>query len=223
MEVISNENTLSEEMISRVPVEANVIISQGDQQNNGSTSTLLNDGQMDAGTRENEDGDNSAIIDCDIDEAKEAENFVVEFDMDDSNETQIISSNYDRDESRYLLPKETHSTKLNKCYGTLKYNETLNKFLTDIYDKELDLNLKFSNQEINDIREAVEKLVNKLAEKLGEVDSRIKIAEVILLGSAMERSQIVRPCEYDFALTLDILSEPGVVSIIPADPDDSSR
>ena len=203
-------------------MEANVIISGGDQHDD--SSTPLNDVWVDSATNENGSGEKARMTDhCINDEGVEAETFIVDLNVDESNETQIDFSFNEQDESQYLLRKERPCANLKKNYGTLKHNETLNKFLQDIHDKEIALSLRFSDQEINDIHDAVEKFVNKLAQKVGNVDSRLEIAEVILLGSLRERSQIVRPCEYDFALILEHLSHPDVVFIQPADPNDSSR
>ena len=110
-----------------------------------------------------------------------------------------------------------------KDFQTPKKSKTLNRFLNDLYKKELDLNNKFSDQEIKDIRAAVEKQVNSLAKTIYEIDSRLKIQEVILVGSARERTQVIRPCEYDFILTLEALSKAGAVSIITEDPEGDSR
>ena len=105
----------------------------------------------------------------------------------------------------------------------LKRNETLNRFLDDLYEKEVDLGCNFSDQETNDIRAAVIKQVNLIAQRIHEVDSRLKIQEVLPVGSAREGTQIVRPCEYDFILILDSLSKPGAVKIVPEDPESDSR
>ena len=110
-----------------------------------------------------------------------------------------------------------------KDFQSPKESETLNRFLNELYAKKLDLNNKISDQEIKDIRAAVEKQVNSLAKTIYEIDSRLKIQEVILVGSARERTQVIRSCEYDFILTLEALSKAGAVSIIPEDPEGDSR
>ena len=106
---------------------------------------------------------------------------------------------------------------------SLEGRETLNRFLDDLYEKEVDLGCNFSDQETNDIRAAVMKQVNLIAQRIHEVDSRLKIQEVLPVGSAREGTQIVRPCEYDFILILDALSKPGAVKIVPEDPESDSR
>ena len=102
-------------------------------------------------------------------------------------------------------------------------NEIKNRFFNELYENELDLNNKFSDPEIKDIHEAVHRQLKLLATTIGEKDERLKIQEVIPVGSAREGTQIIRPCEYDFLLTLETLSKPGVVSIKPANPNVSSR
>ena len=123
-----------------------------------------------------------------------------------------------------LLPEQENIIIQRTTKETNEPKETLNIFLNELYDKQLDLKVKFSNdEEIRDIRDAVVKQTTVVAHTIGEIDSRLRIGEVIPVGSAREGTQIVRPCEYDFILTLDVLSKPGAVSIIPADPDDAKR
>ena len=76
----------------------------------------------------------------------------------------------------------------------------------------MDIKSYFNEQEILDIRTAVDKQVHLLADTIGEVDPRLRIREVIPVGSAREGTQIVRPCKYDYILILETLSQPGAVS-----------
>ena len=92
-------------------------------------------------------------------------------------------------------------------------NETVNTFLNELYDRKLDLNNKFSSQEIKDIRGAVQDIVKQLAETIGKIDPRLKIQEVIPVGSAKENTQIIRPCEFDYILPLGALSKANIVSL----------
>ena len=92
-------------------------------------------------------------------------------------------------------------------------NETKNKFFNDIYENKLDLKNKFSDAERQDIHEAVDRQLKLLAQTIGEQDNRLAIEEVIAVGSAREGTQIIRPCEYDYILTLKHLSKLGAVSI----------
>ena len=101
--------------------------------------------------------------------------------------------------------------------------ETLNRLLNELHEKELDLHNRYSDQELTDIREAVVKQVNLIAQRIYEIDSRLKTHEILLVGSAREGTQIIRPCEYDFILILDALSKRGAVSIIPEDQEGDSR
>ena len=119
--------------------------------------------------------------------------------------------------------KQDVHTQTKKKKKRKRKDRTLNIFLNDLNSKKLDLNIKFSNQEITDIYNAVKKMVNNLTETIGEIDPRLGIGEIISVGSARERTQIIRPCEYDFILTLDVLSKPVTVSITPANQNDASR
>ena len=94
-----------------------------------------------------------------------------------------------------------------------KGNDTLNMFLNELHDKEIDINSNFSKQELVDIRTAVNEQVHLLAETIGEIEPMLKSQEVIPVGSAREGTQIVRPCEYDYILILEALSKPGAVAL----------
>ena len=111
------ETPLCDEMISRVPVEANVIISGGDQHDE--SSTPLNVVWVYAATNENGSGEKARMTDhCINDEGEEAETFIVDLNEDESNETQIDFSFNEQDESQYLLGKERPCAKLKKNYET---------------------------------------------------------------------------------------------------------
>ena len=88
---------------------------------------------------------------------------------------------------------------------------TLTRFYTDLYANKICL--KLSTKEITDVREAVSKMVRRIANKVEEVSPRFKIGDVVLVGSASEETQIIRPEEYDFLLILETLSQPGVLEI----------
>ena len=126
----------------------------------------------------------------------------------------------DNDSARECCKDVSHAKIFDQ---SLEGSETLNRFLDDLYEKEVDLGCNFSDQETNDIRAAVNKQVNIIAQRIHEVDSRLKIQEVLPVGSSREGTQIVRPCEYDFILILDALSKPGAVKIVPEDPESDSR
>ena len=100
---------------------------------------------------------------------------------------------------------------------------TANKFLNELYNKKLDLECNFTPQEIEDIRAAVHQQVTLIANKLGEIDARLSIQEVIPVGSAREDTQIIRPCEYDYILVLEKLSKPMAVSLEPVYPKSSKN
>ena len=88
---------------------------------------------------------------------------------------------------------------------------TLNQFYNDLYTRKI----RPENiwPEIADIREAVEVMVLKIANAVEEISPRFMISEVVLVGSAREETQIIRPEEYDFLLILGMLSQPGVLEI----------
>ena len=98
-----------------------------------------------------------------------------------------------------------------------KYTKTdhplLDRFFHELYHRKLDLNINFCDEEMSNIKDAVEKQIKILAQSVNEVDSRLTIGDIILVGSAKENTQIMKPCEFDFILTLDVLSKPGAVSI----------
>ena len=88
---------------------------------------------------------------------------------------------------------------------------TLNQFYNDLYTRKI----RPENiwPEIADIREAVERKVRNIAKTVEEISPRFMISEVVLVGSAKEGTQIIRPEEYDFLLILGTLSQPGVLEI----------
>ena len=96
-------------------------------------------------------------------------------------------------------------------------NQALNMFLNELYERKVNIRRQFSDQESYDIRTAVGQQVDRLAKTIGEIDPRLKWQEVIPVGSARERTQIVRPCEYDYILVMQALSKPGAVSVSPID------
>ena len=141
-------------------------------------------------------------------------------------ENSMNSSKVDIYSEPLLSPEDNDISIVESCTKTDVQRpeyETLNRFLNELYVKELDLNNKFSDQELTDIREAVVEQVNLIAQRIHEIDSRLKTREVLLVGSAREGTQIIRPCEYDFILILDALSKRGAVSIIPEDQEGDSR
>ena len=115
------------------------------------------------------------------------------------------------------IRKNDRDTDFEDSYGTL------NNFLHDLYENKLALHNRFSAKEVSDIQAAVQEQVSLIAQRIYEIDSRLKVREVLPVGSSRENTQIIRPCEYDFILLLDVLSRPGAVSIIPEDAEGASR
>ena len=126
-----------------------------------------------------------------------------------------------------MLSPEDNDISIKESYTKIDVQrpeyETLNRFLNELHEKELDLHNRYSDQELTDIREAVVKQVHLIAQRIYEIDSRLRTQEVLLVGSAREGTQIIRPCEYDFILILDALSKRGAVTIIPEDQEGDSR
>lgn len=93
----------------------------------------------------------------------------------------------------------------------IEKRDTLNRFYNDLYvDK---IRFKLSSQEVSDIRAAVIEVVNKIAVKLGHIDEKFRIRDVILVGSAREGTQITLPEEFDFLFVLDALSQRDLIEI----------
>ena len=98
---------------------------------------------------------------------------------------------------------------------------TLNSFYNDLYAHKICYAL--SEEETGDIRGAVIKIVEKIANQIGKIDTRLLISEVVLVGSAKEGTQIILPEEYDFLLILEKLSHQGVIDINNACPGKDNR
>ena len=122
------------------------------------------------------------------------------------------------DEKQALIPIEDDCSAIDGVNEKGINNETGNRFFSELYDNEVDIKRNFSDQEILDIRTAVHQQVNLLVENIGKIDPRLRIREVIPVGSAREGTQIVRPAEYDYILVLDDFSKPGAISLaLPED------
>ena len=89
--------------------------------------------------------------------------------------------------------------------------DKLTRFYTDLYANKI--RLQVSAQEITEIRDAVSGMVRRIANKVEEICPRFKINDVVLVGSAREGTQIIRPEEYDFLLILEMLSRPGALEM----------
>ena len=118
------------------------------------------------------------------------------FDIRFKDKVENLNSREVKSSSRTLLvPKDedisTEERRTNINVPSHEGNESFNRFLYELYKKELDLHNKFSNHEIEDIREAVVKQVHLIANAIHEIDNRLKVQEVLLVGSARERTQII--------------------------------
>ena len=121
-------------------------------------------------------------------------------------------------DTKVLIPMEEASSTAKEETDKGIHSETGKRFFNELYDKEVDIKRNFNDQEILDIRTAVNQQVNLLVDAIGEIDPRFRIREVIPVGSSREGTQIVRPCEYDYILVLGSLSTPGAVSLKPVPP-----
>ena len=89
--------------------------------------------------------------------------------------------------------------------------QTLNMFFSDLYARKLSFSM--DEREVHDIRNSVIEMVHNIADKLGNIDQRFKIAKVITVGSAAEGTQIVQPNEFDFHLIVEHLSQEDAIYI----------
>ena len=95
-------------------------------------------------------------------------------------------------DTHVLLPIEDA-----RVTDTSVQNSTGTRFLNDLYEREVDIKTHFRDEEILDIRSAVDQQVKLFVKTIGEIDPRLRIREVIPAGSSREGTNIVRPCEYD--------------------------
>ena len=98
---------------------------------------------------------------------------------------------------------------------------TLNSFYNDLYAH--NICYAVSEEEADDIRGAVKQIVEKITNIIGNIDTRLLISEVVLVGSAKEGTQIILPEEYDFLLILEVLSHQGVICVNKACPGKENR
>ena len=98
--------------------------------------------------------------------------------------------------------------------------DTLDRFYNDLYNKEL--KLKLGDVELADLYSAVNDFVRRIANDVGRKDPRLKIDDVISVGSAREGTQICTPCEYDFLLVLKELSNNNDLILYAGCPDSLS-
>ena len=232
--LVAKGSSQTDGSIHRYPVEVNVIVDENDREN--SEMSVMQAGQTEASSMlERESTDvctrmatiNATKLSLDnVFLLNDLQNVCIKNDspfisVEDNNscETNDNAAEDQFEETQVLLPGQKTPEEDKKQTPS----NTLNIFLNDLYNKHLDLNINFSNQEINDIQNAVKKAVNNIAETIGGIDTRLSIGEVISVGSAREGTQIIRPCEYDFILILDVLSNSRKVSITPANPDDNNR
>ena len=69
-------------------------------------------------------------------------------------------------------------------------------------------------QRNDDILDSVKDVVDIIANKMGKAEPKLKIQEVILVGSAAENTQVGEVSDYDFQFVLDDLSESGTIDVL---------
>ena len=97
---------------------------------------------------------------------------------------------------------------LSKSKG--KREQSLNKYFNKLYIE--DICFKWNDKRY-DRRDAVIEMIHNLSDRIGELDSRLKVQNVILVGSAAEGTQITEADEFDFQFVLQELSQPDSISI----------
>ncbi|VDI33772.1 Hypothetical predicted protein [Mytilus galloprovincialis] len=114
-----------------------------------------------------------------------------------------------------------HINELQQMNKTLNYDEVekVNKYLCDLHDRELVFSR--SEAEIEDIKIAVEDMVEKVISKFGEYGDRrmYEVSQKYLVGSMAEETRIKEPSEFDFLVVLKNLSVPGALEIVFIDND----
>ena len=93
--------------------------------------------------------------------------------------------------------------------------QRLNKHLNKLHRKKY-LPLYNCNAEQTDKREAVIEMVHTIASEIGIADSRLKVQNVILVGSVSEDTQLRETAEYDFQLVLEAFSQLSCVNVSKA-------
>ena len=139
------------------------------------TDTVVNSEKNDGATVSEDMGKENTFIDLQHVTSMEVESMHKCKDYDTVKIDRIESDTTNKEDER--LESVTVVTEdINKpTEKNTKYSgETLTKFLNELYDKKIELNNNFSEQEIKDIHEAVEEQVNLLAATIGELDSRLK-------------------------------------------------
>ena len=94
-----------------------------------------------------------------------------------------------------------------------RLNNWLNKLHEDIY---LTLYKCKWKEKHYDKREAVIEMVHIIASEIGIVDSRLKVQNVILVGSVAEDTQLQKNGDYDFQLVLEAFSHLNCVTVSKA-------
>ena len=70
-----------------------------------------------------------------------------------------------------------------------------------------------SNEEVESIKESVDKMVENIASWFGETNPLLKFSHKYLVGSMAEDTRIIEPNEFDYILVLQHLSQTNVVRV----------
>lgn len=84
-------------------------------------------------------------------------------------------------------------------------------FLQELYD--LKLKYKLPEEQVDDIKVSVDKMIGNIANGIGETERAFEISHKCLAGSMAEGTSIVKPKEFDYLVVLKHLSQPGAVEI----------
>ena len=241
MNSIAGESASLIKLGNNVPIDANVIIHNVNNVESTKSHGCpeRNDGVMYKSNNAN--GDRINVLTGNSKNKILSDSTVIKIDTRSDTRQNVIANTNTLDIR--LVDKENNSNKVELCtlvslerndsstdesqnkvnVPTPDGNKIFERFLKDLYEKKLDLHNRFSDKEIKDIRTAVIEKVNLIVNMIYKIDSRLKVNDVLLVGSAKEGTQIIRPCEYDIILILEALSKPGTVSMIPEEPDSDSR
>ena len=91
-------------------------------------------------------------------------------------------------------------------------NKIISLYLNDLYNDKV--KIKRDMEEVNDIKTAVMKLMEKITSKLGEVSAKFKVSRCELVGSMKEGTSIGDSDEFDVQLVLETLSMKNGVRLV---------
>lgn len=118
---------------------------------------------------------------------------------------------------RVIAGKPKHIIELNEILKNTKGSELekINRSLSDFHNSKLLCSSTRSSAEIEDIKLAVDEMVDRLIATFGDYgDSRqFEVSHKYLVGSMAEGTRITEPNEFDFIVVLKELSKPGALKV----------